>query len=49
MFCNPPYGKELIKWVKKCHDEAIKGAFVVMLISLVVFKNGNKKLSEIGE
>lgn len=24
-------------------------AFVVMLISLVVFKNGNKKLSEIGE
>lgn len=32
VFCNPPYGKELIKWVKKCHDEAIKGAFVVMLI-----------------
>lgn len=31
-FCNPPYGRELPKWVKKCHDEAANGAVVVMLI-----------------
>ena len=31
VFCNPPYGRELPKWVKKCHDEAIS-ATVVMLI-----------------
>lgn len=33
VFVNPPYGRELKKWVKKCHDEAIHGdATVVMLI-----------------
>lgn len=32
VFCNPPYGREIGKWVKKCHDEAAKGATVVMLI-----------------
>ena len=32
MFCNPPYGRELPKWIKKAHDEAEKGARVVMLI-----------------
>lgn len=32
VFCNPPYGKELPAWIKKCHDEAEKGALVVMLI-----------------
>lgn len=32
MFCNPPYGRELPKWIKKAHDEAEKGALVVMLI-----------------
>ncbi|PQG95863.1 DNA N-6-adenine-methyltransferase, partial [Enterococcus faecium] len=21
VFCNPPYGKQLAKWVKKAHDE----------------------------
>jgi site-specific DNA-methyltransferase (adenine-specific) len=31
VFVNPPYGSELKKWVKKCHDEALKGALVVML------------------
>jgi site-specific DNA-methyltransferase (adenine-specific) len=31
VFCNPPYGRELPKWVKKCHDEA-EHATVVMLI-----------------
>lgn len=32
VFCNPPYGRELSKWVKKCYDESHNGAFVVMLI-----------------
>lgn len=32
VFCNPPYGKEIGKWVKKAYDEAQKGATVVMLI-----------------
>lgn len=31
VFCNPPYGRELSKWVQKCHDEA-RHATVVMLI-----------------
>lgn len=31
VFCNPPYGRELPKWIKKCHDEA-EHATVVMLI-----------------
>ena len=32
VFCNPPYGRKIAAWVKKCHDEAQKGALVVMLI-----------------
>lgn len=33
VFCNPPYGKELPLWVKKCFDEHIKyGITIVMLI-----------------
>lgn len=32
VFCNPPYGKEIMAWVKKCWHESLKGATVVMLI-----------------
>lgn len=33
VFCNPPYGKELKKWVKKCYEESQKeNTLVVMLI-----------------
>lgn len=32
VFCNPPYGRELPKWVEKCHLESTKGTTVVMLI-----------------
>lgn len=33
VFCNPPYGKELKKWVKKCYEESKKeNTVVVMLI-----------------
>ena len=33
VFCNPPYGRELQKWIRKCSQEARKdGTTVVMLI-----------------
>ena len=32
VFCNPPYGRELPKWVEKCHFESQKGTTCVMLI-----------------
>ena len=32
VFCNPPYGRKIGAWVKKCYDEAQKGTMVVMLI-----------------
>lgn len=32
VFCNPPYGRQIGKWVKKAYDESQNGATVVMLI-----------------
>ena len=33
VFCNPPYGREIGKWVKKCYEESQKpDTLVVMLI-----------------
>lgn len=32
VFCNPPYGRQIGKWVSKAFDEAKAGALVVMLI-----------------
>jgi site-specific DNA-methyltransferase (adenine-specific) len=32
VFCNPPYGRELSKWVKKCYEESSRAEVVVMLI-----------------
>lgn len=32
VFVNPPYGRSMKHWVKKCHDEWEKGCTVVMLI-----------------
>lgn len=32
VFCNPPYGKEIGVWVKKCYDEAMNGVKIVMLV-----------------
>lgn len=31
-FVNPPYGRELPKWIKKAYEEAQKGKVVVLLI-----------------
>lgn len=32
VFMNPPYGREIGKWVKKAYCESLKGATVVCLI-----------------
>lgn len=33
VFCNPPYGRQIYNWVKKCYEESRKpGTTVVMLI-----------------
>lgn len=33
VFCNPPYGKEIGRWVEKCHNEAVNhGVKIVMLV-----------------
>lgn len=32
-FVNPPYGKELKKWIRKGYEESLKGNKVVMLIA----------------
>lgn len=31
-WCNPPYGREIGKWVKKAYESAQNGALVVMLL-----------------
>lgn len=31
-FMNPPYGREIGKWLKKAHEESLKGKEVVCLI-----------------
>lgn len=32
VFMNPPYGREIGKWVKKAYEESLKGAFVFCLL-----------------
>lgn len=32
VWCNPPYSRQVGRWVKKAHDEAQNGATVVMLL-----------------
>lgn len=32
VFCNPPYGRKLGKWVKKAYEEAQAGTRIVLLI-----------------
>ncbi len=31
VFCNPPYGKCMRQWPRKCHDAALNSATVVLL------------------
>lgn len=32
VFMNPPYGREIGKWMKKAYEESIKGSLVVCLV-----------------
>jgi len=32
VFMNPPYGREIKKWIKKAYEESLSGATVVCLI-----------------
>lgn len=32
VFMNPPYGREIIKWVQKAYEESLKGSVVVCLL-----------------
>jgi site-specific DNA-methyltransferase (adenine-specific) len=32
VFMNPPYGREISKWIEKAYKESLKGAIVVCLI-----------------
>lgn len=31
VFCNPPYGRAMREWARKCHQSASRGATVVLL------------------
>lgn len=32
VFCNPPYGRRIGPWARKCHEASLKGATVVLLV-----------------
>lgn len=32
VFCNPPYGREMSKWIEKCYKHKLNGGTAVMLI-----------------
>lgn len=32
VFCNPPYGREIVKWVRKAYEEAKAGTKIVLLL-----------------
>lgn len=32
MFCNPPYGRQIHKWVRKAYEESLKDNTIVVLL-----------------
>ena len=32
VWCNPPYGKDIWKWCRKCYEFSLKGGTAVMLL-----------------
>ena len=32
VYCNPPYGREISKWIKKAYEENLKGTKIVLLL-----------------
>jgi site-specific DNA-methyltransferase (adenine-specific) len=33
VFCNPPYGRDMPKWIKKCYEESSKATIVLLMPS----------------
>lgn len=31
VFCNPPYGRDMRAWARKCYEASLEGALVVLL------------------
>lgn len=46
VFCNPPYGKEIVDWVKKCNQEVFEGG-VRTCCYVSSSKNGHKMVSRL--
>lgn len=32
VFCNPPYGRDIIRWAEKCYRSSQEGALVALLV-----------------
>lgn len=32
VFCNPPYGRDIGKWVKKAYEESLRGGYPIVLL-----------------
>jgi len=32
VFVNPPYGREIIKWLRKCYEESVKNNIVIVML-----------------
>ena len=32
VFCNPPYGREMVNWIRKCYDHFVGGGTAILLI-----------------
>lgn len=39
VWCNPPYGRQMQLWIKKCYEHSIGGGIAVMLVPV---RTGNK-------
>ena len=46
VFCNPPYGKEIKDWVKKCSEEANRTDKCVRVVMLIPARTDTKYFHE---
>ena len=46
VFCNPPYGRELGKWVKKCFEEANRTDVCTIVVMLIPARTDTKYFHE---
>jgi len=42
VFCNPPYGREIGKWIKKGYEEFIKGETAELIVFLIPSRTDTK-------